>query len=411
MVRCSAKQKKPFLSCEKFMKSNAAKLAFAALMLLFSMFSSRSSTNVYLVDVPDYAWYYGCMGTTSGNLMGFWDRHGFPDFYTGLLNGGLAPLNTVGANSNITSMWASKAGVDGRPANQMGHLDDYWVDFQNTGPDPFVAAGRAEHAADCLADFLGMNQSKWTNLANECNGNIDGFCFVYWETNGLKRVNFSPDATAGTPAVDVQSGLRKWTQSRGYDANVFSQLTDFNTAKPADAGFTYEDMKAEIDAGYPVILFLQGFTNYFRNIGSAAKVNPLIHAMVAYGYYINDSGTRYVRYKTSWADGPNVLSVWGRQNWQATLPVRGVIGFRPLPKIKRCAIEQGKLSLQWDGPAADLYDSSRGGINRIHGYVVEMSPSLSAPLFSEISPILLTNRFEVADSPTPAFYRVKLVKP
>src|SRR5690349_3576575 len=85
-----------------------------------------AAENVMITDVPDYDWYAGCWGTAAGNLMGYWDRHGLPDFYTGPTGGGLAPLNTVGANEGIRSMWASKAGFDGRPNDQPGHTDDYW---------------------------------------------------------------------------------------------------------------------------------------------------------------------------------------------------------------------------------------------------------------------------------------------
>src|SRR5678816_1511032 len=120
--------------------------------LFFSLASSlafptRAAENVMIQGLPDYSWYAGCFGTASGNLMGYWDRHGFPDFYTGPTGGGLAPLDTWStANKGIRSMWASKAGVDGRPANQPGHIDDYWVSYPNednysyesTATDPYV---------------------------------------------------------------------------------------------------------------------------------------------------------------------------------------------------------------------------------------------------------------------------------
>jgi len=256
-----------------------------------------------------------------------------------------------------------------------------------------------------------MDQLKWTNLANECQGNIDGFCFVFWETNGDKRVNYTPADPSGLPVRDVQSGLRAWTQYRGYDCTVFTQLTDFNPDKPADKGFTFEDLKAEIDAGYPVLLFLQTFGQFSRTVNSATNVNPSIHSMLAYGYYISDSGSNYVRYRTSWASGPNVLSGWGPQSWQAYLPVRGVIGYHPIPKIRQCSLVDGNFVLTWDGPAADLYDSTSGTTNRVHGYVVEMSHSVSAPSFSEVSPVLTTNVFTLLNPPTPAYFRVRLVKP
>src|SRR5688500_7174287 len=85
--------------------------------------------NVRIMDTPDYAWHAGCFGTAAGNLMGYWDRHGFPIFYTGPTSGGVAPLNNYGENEGINSMWASRAGFDSRPADQPGHIDDYWDNF------------------------------------------------------------------------------------------------------------------------------------------------------------------------------------------------------------------------------------------------------------------------------------------
>src|SRR6185503_16827856 len=83
--------------------------------------SLQADSNVYLLEVPDYSWYAGCFGTATGNLMGYWDRHGMADFYTGPTAGGVAPLDNWGANVGIRSLWASKAGFDGRPSNQPGH--------------------------------------------------------------------------------------------------------------------------------------------------------------------------------------------------------------------------------------------------------------------------------------------------
>ena len=66
------------------------------------------------------------------------------------------------------------------------------------------------------------------------------------------------------------------------------------------------------------------------------------------------------------------------------------------------------MFLQWDGPAADLYNSTLGTTNRVHGYVVEMSTSLSPPDFADISPVLNTNTFTVVNCPNPAFFRLRL---
>ena len=147
---------------------------------------SRADSDVYLLGTPDYDWFAGCFGTASGNLMGYWDRHGLPDFYTGPTAGGVAPLDSYGANVGIRSMWVSQAGLDGRPANKPGHMDDYWdyqpgtspPGYESTATDPYILANRAEHEPDCIGDFIGLNQKKWTNLNSECDGNINAYSFV-----------------------------------------------------------------------------------------------------------------------------------------------------------------------------------------------------------------------------------------
>src|SRR3954454_20521274 len=117
--------------------------SIASLLSFAAQIPVLGSENVFITDVPDYAWYAGCFGTASGNLMGYWDRHGFPNFYTGPTNGGLAPRNSNGANEGIESLWASKAGFDGRPADKPGHLDDYWEGF-----DDFYLSGYESAATD-----------------------------------------------------------------------------------------------------------------------------------------------------------------------------------------------------------------------------------------------------------------------
>jgi len=159
-----------------------------------------------LTETPDYSWDAGCFGTASGNLAGYWDRQGFPDFYTGPTEAGVAPLFNNAENLGIRSLWASRAGLDGRPLDQPGHMDDYWVEYESTAPDPYITAGRNEHAPDCIGDFIGLSQNKWTDLNGECDGNIDAFSVVHWDPEGAKRIIPSLRRRAGTSRADIPSG-------------------------------------------------------------------------------------------------------------------------------------------------------------------------------------------------------------
>jgi hypothetical protein len=359
--------------------------------------------------------------------MGYWDRHGFPNFYTGPTAGGVAPLDSNGRNVGIRSMWASRAGVDGRPADQPGHIDDYWLfyrddyyySYESTAPDPYITAGRPEHAPDCLGDFIGLSQNKWTNLNDECDGNIDAFSFVFWDKVGDKRSNFVPPPQNGRPVPDIPSGLKAWTQFRGSDADVFSQLVEFNSNVTPGHGFTFADLQAEINAGYPVLLYLQEYNQFFRSLppggpGAPAMThgNPDIHGMLATGYYVSGNGDQYVRYKTSWGgSGDNSLSAWGNQIWQAQLPVRGVIGYHPRPRITRVQPSGNSLTVQWEGPLSILSNVVDHTSTQVNWYVVEKAAQLAPVDFEPVSQptsalsVTVTNCCGIES----AFFRVKLL--
>lgn len=366
--------------------------AILAVVFGHGIAAARAVEDVFLLEVPDYAWWAGCFGTATGNLIGFWDRNGFPEFYTGPTQNGVAPLNSRESqgNAGIRAMWASEAGVDGRPPDQPGHMDDYYIGYESVDPDPYLTAGRQEHPPDCIGDFIGLSQDKWIDMNGECDGNIDAYSFVYWDHDGRRRVNYQPGPEAGLPPRDIPSGLRQWTKWRGYSADVFSQLTDFNPAVPAGQGFTFEELRAEIDSGYPVLLFMQPFRSYSRKIGGRENVNASIHGMLAYGYRIESDGRRYVRYRTSWASGDNQFSEWTDASWTPrgllNLPLRGVIGYHPSPQIIGVELHDGHLTIRWHGPHATLQDNIRGTTRPVHRYRVEFATQLDPDAFAPAGP-------------------------
>ncbi len=383
------------------------------LSVSLAVLSSPAAVNVYLKEVPDYEWHYGCFGTATGNLMGFWDRNGLPDFYTGPTGGGVAPLNSFGDNRGIVSMWASRAGWDGRPENMPGHVDDYWFAYESVAPDPYVVAGREEHTPDCIGDFIGLNQFKWNDLGGECEGNVDGYSYNFFDPAGERLENFTPPAGVR----DIQSGLRAWARFRGYEADTFSQLADFHPDVEPGKGFTFEDLKAEIDAGFPVLLFMQPFDQKSRTLHGRPGLNPPIHALLAYGYVIDDAGGQYVRYRSSWASGDNQFSAWTSDNWtpngQLNLPLRGVIGFRPRPRIiEMSPMADGALRIRWHGPRALLRNEGDDVEQPVHQYVVERSTSLDAGEWETVTEPTTALETVVQDCCThPAvFFRVRMLE-
>jgi hypothetical protein len=207
--------------------------------------------------------------------------------------------------------------------------------------------------------------------------------------------------------------LRAWTQFRGYSADVFSQLVDSNPDVPAGHGFTFADLKAEIDVGYPVLLFLQPYSQVFRNLAGMPRANPDIHAILAYGYYLTDDGGQFVRYRTSWGDGNTVLARWSSAPWipNFPLPVRGAIGYHPLPQVTKVTPGQGSLRIEWEGPAAVLTNIVTQTLIPLNWYVVEKAGSLASGSFQAVTDpttehsAMLTNCCPEAA----AFYRLKLL--
>ncbi len=386
-----------------FMSPGRAGLFAGLLASLVIASRAPADSLVYLTDVPDYQWNWGCFGTASGNLAGYWDRHGMTNFYAGPVGGGLAPLDSSGGNNGIEALWASA-----------GHISDYYVSYQNTGPDPYVTFGRAEHPRDCIGDFIGLSQNKWSKeiLNNECRGNIDAFSFVFWDTNGNRRVN-AYTTNAGTYIPDIQSGFKEWARYRGYDADVFTQLADFNPEhinNPTN-GFTYEDVKAEIDAGYPVLCFLQPSGEYSRTWNGVPNVNPEIHGVMIYGYF-SDSASQTdkgILIRTSWASSGSQLEYtsWTGASWLGLFPVRGVIGFHPKPKVTRFNRNGGNITLNWDGPSARVFDEVSGQTTTPHRYCIQRATSLYPPNWKPFAGPTTSLSIAFTDSsPSNCFYRV-----
>jgi len=359
-------------------------VVLCALLCAFGETVQADITNVYLADVPAYNWQYGCFGTASGIMMGYWDRNGFDNIYTGPTAGGVAPLNNAGGNATIRALWASQANYDGRGTNY-GHVNDYFDANSSEAPDPYVTGGWPEHSPDCIGDFMGLNQRRWTNMNDECNGNIDIYSFTYFATSGVRYVDFTPGPESGLPARDVQSGLRMYADYCGYASHSFSQLADVWQDTPAETGFTFEDLMDEIDAGYPVLLQLQEHA-YKR----ASGYNPSLHAIVAVGYRITDAGTRQVRTRWGWSTSTSAyeLDTWGSQMFYGASTwsyLRGVIGFRPVPLITTVSNTTNSITFAWDGPVSKLYDAISGSTATLHWYIVESAVDLETQPFVAVS--------------------------
>jgi hypothetical protein len=186
-------------------------------------------------------------------MMGHHDRSGYVNMYSGPANGGVCPLTNSVWGYGECPLSATHMGYDDLATR--GHVDDYWVSFGDAGPDPYIVNGWPEHAhADCTADFMGTNQSKY--------GLTDGATLFYFWGNGDPLYDY----TGCEPGSrDGCHGLRLFVESRSY--TVTSNYNQYIYPYAGNThGFTYQQFQSEIEAGRPVMIQVSG------------------HSMVGYGY-------------------------------------------------------------------------------------------------------------------------------
>ena len=301
-----------------------------------SAVSTPRDTAVILSEVPTSSWTYGCGATAAGMLFGYYDRTGYDNMYTGPTNGGVAPLTDLGqgddpANpiSGACSIIATQNGFDGRTT--AGHVDDYWIDNQETGPDPWEASGIEHTWEGCTADFMGTNQWKWDSDADGTpNYNKDGSTVFWYANNGGKLYDPMPSEERGYPRTGVCHGLRMFAESRGYFvAENYNQLTDNQSSN----GFTFTDYMAEIDAGFPVIVHTFG------------------HMMTGVGY---DEASQTVYLHNTWG------------NYVASMTWGGTYDDVAMRMVTVIHLESPETQYDWgDAPSSYPTTSSSGGASHV----------------------------------------------
>ena len=207
-----------------------------------------------LSNVPAFDWSYGCSATSAAMLFGYYDRSGYSNMYTGPTGGGVCPLNNSGwghtTYPSVTCgecpLSATHNGTDGRAIK--GHVDDYWIDYGDAGPDPYLGNWAEHTLGDCTGDYMGTNQAKYSNN--------DGSTTFYWYTGGDPLYDF----TGYEPTSrDGCHGMKLFAESRGYTV-----VTNFSQAIKGPGtglkGFTFANFQSEIDAGRPVLIQVTGHT-------------------------------------------------------------------------------------------------------------------------------------------------------
>lgn len=219
-----------------------------------------SGTNI-LSNVPAFSWSFGCSATSAAMIAGYYDRTGYSNMYNGPTNGGVMPLDNSAWPSWTDSTGASRAqcplsathiGLDGRTTR--GHVDNYWVGYGVAGTDPWVTNGWPEPTkGECTGDYMNTNQWVYPDDLNGWNSDGSTVFYTYGDSTKLNCSSYTsyPFNTRG----DV--GIKNFYESRGYTVQeCYTQRTD----NSAPGGFSFTDFKAEIDAGRPVMIQVQGHT-------------------------------------------------------------------------------------------------------------------------------------------------------
>lgn len=251
--------------------------------------------------VPAYNWFFGCSATSGAMIAAYYDRNGYPNMYTGPTNGGVMPLD-----NSVWPTWydghstyrqnpldASNNGLDGRSVR--GSIDDYWVSYGSTAPDPFIGHWQEHTLGDAIGDYMKTSQSSYSN--------VDGSTTFYYSGNS-SPLSCSTIAAYGWTR-DGTLGRKLFYEARGYTVtDCYYQLTD----NQVSGGFSFAQYKAEIDAGRPVLLNLNG------------------HSIVGVGY---DSSTNTVYLHDTWDYATHSMT-WGGSYAGMTLEGASIVNLQPV---------------------------------------------------------------------------------
>jgi hypothetical protein len=255
-------------------------------------------------NVPAFDWSYGCSATSGAMMAGYYDNAEYVNMYTGPTNGGVCPLDNSdwGYMAGECPLSATHNGFDGRTTR--GHVDDYWVSYLSGLQDPFITNGWDEHTyGDCTGDYMKTNQYNY--------GNDDGSTTFYFFTNGAET-HYVDLESYGYHNLDGGCGLQMFFESLGYV--VTDMYNQYITELGLTYGFNFDQYKAEIDAGRPVIIHVEG------------------HSMLGFGY---DDTTNTVYLHNTWDYEDHTMpwggSYYGMQHYAVT-----VIQLKALPEITSC---------------------------------------------------------------------------
>lgn len=274
-----------------------------------------------IAKVPSFTWCYGCVPSAGAMLMGYYDNVGYPFMYAGPANNGLCPMNNErfwpdtfnNPNFGESPLAASHLGYDNRTIR--GHVEDHWVGSDSAAEDPWLVNGWPLHSiTPCVADYM------WSSRSDK--DNKDGETKMFISASGQPAVDYD----WSEPAMrDGAHGLRLFMNARGYQAEVvYNQLIEQAPGFGNPTGFTWDDYKAFINAGVPVIVMAG--THSFLGMGYAESGSTSTRDTVK---------TMYIH--TTWDNGEHTMtwggSYGGQRHWAMSVVAPAAPGAEAMPDV------------------------------------------------------------------------------
>jgi len=238
-----------------------------------------------LTNVSNYDWWYGCAPTSAGMMMGYYDRNGYMGYsYSNLVPGGVAEASSFPSTAGSWEYLCQNV------IASEGHVNDFYIGSAGTSGDD---VSPPNHSFDCLADFMGTSQD---NLSTVHGGNANSYTTFWYWNDGSPMYDSDIEELGLTYGPDFYNisgmyGMGEYVEYAGYETTtLYNQYID---TAGYTYGFTYAQYMAEIDAGRPVLIHVEG------------------HTMFGYGYD-NTIEPTVILYDTWGLNGQNPgVMVWG----------------------------------------------------------------------------------------------------
>jgi hypothetical protein len=242
----------------------------------YNLDPTTAGSATLLSGVPVALWWYGCTATSAGMLFGYYDNLGYSNMLTATITGNLdtaAERDLIATSTHITDYWTSYGSsgpdpwvsADDGSSTSDDSSDSTISSYSTADADPWEASGTEHTWSTCVADFLGTNQWKWDwNVDGTVDSNTDGSTtFFSYSKSGNRLYDYTPSASCGLPQTEAAHGLRLFAESRGYEvAYEDGHYMDYTQKLDTlfTGGFSFADWMAEIDAGRPLLMQLDGHT-------------------------------------------------------------------------------------------------------------------------------------------------------